>query len=369
MILHVIDTLNRGGAERVLVDLTGALVPLLNERIGVCTTRVPGVLATEVAPNVRHFTLNRIRRWDWGALKRFRALLVREQVRIVHVHSRSTLTFVAAAVFMQPIRPLIVMHDHFGGVLLPPRAQQLFRHLVRRYADHYVCVSEALRDWAITSAELPDDCCTVINNGVPISRFPERISPHAEGRQRRLQGVLVANLRAEKNHEALVRAMASSADLQELVELHFIGGGDRSDVGRKVRTLVRELGLESSIKFFGSIDQVATAVHDADFGIVASSYEAGPVVALEYMAAGRPYATTPVGNIYPVALKHGCCVTARGTTSDDLAHMLRRMCQLTAEERANMGVRGRALVEARYSLELQAEQVRDIYIGLAKRVA
>ncbi|MCZ8204279.1 glycosyltransferase family 4 protein [Gemmatimonas sp.] len=364
MILHVIDALNRGGAERVLVDLVTALLPLANEAMGACTTRAPGELSGELPAAVRHFSITRQERWDFRALRHFRRLVRAEQVTLVHVHSRSTLAFVAAALAGRPGRPRIVMHDHFGRLALEPHASRAYRWIVGRYVDHYITVSEELHQWAMTRLGLPPSRCTMINNGVPMARF-QRLHTHRGNRHgTKLRALFVANLRPEKNHLALVRAIAMSPVLRRTLHVQLVGSGAAGVHGEEVAALIQRLGVRDNIALHGASDRVDELLAAADFGIVASRSEAGPVVAIEYMAAGLPYVSTPVGNIFATARAHECCIVSEGRRAEDLSAALERMCALSDTERTGMGARARVLVAERFSVEQQASTVASLYTAL-----
>jgi glycosyltransferase involved in cell wall biosynthesis len=369
MILHVIDTLNRGGAERVLVDLVTALSPLVDGRIGTCTTRAPGDLVRELPMAVRHFSIEREQRWDFRALRRFRRFVRAEGVTLVHAHSRSTLAFVAAALAGRQARPRIVMHDHFGRLALEPDASRSYRWLVHRFVDHYITVSEELHQWAMSRLGVPADRCTMINNGVPMSRFQTMSRDAGTHSSEQLGALFVANLRPEKNHFALVRAIAMSTMLRRMLHVQLVGSGADGALGQEVAALIRKLEVGRNVTLYGASDRVDELLAAADFGIVASRSEAGPVVALEYMAAGLPYVSTPVGNIFATAGAHRCCIVAEGRRAEDLAAALERMCALSEGERSAMGTRARALVDQRYSVEQQAAMVAALYTSLRRNAA
>ncbi|MCP4658262.1 MAG: glycosyltransferase, partial [bacterium] len=92
-VLHLIDTLDPGGAERVAVNLVNHL-PRNRYRTYLGTTRRDGVLAAQVAADVGRLRLNRRRRFSpWAAAKLVRFLRTH---RIAILHAHSTSVFIAA---------------------------------------------------------------------------------------------------------------------------------------------------------------------------------------------------------------------------------------------------------------------------------
>ena len=76
----VIDTLGRGGAERVLVSIANGLDPM-RFRVHVIETRESGDLARELAPHVTLHSLGRRMRWDIMAVRRLAALFEQNGIR------------------------------------------------------------------------------------------------------------------------------------------------------------------------------------------------------------------------------------------------------------------------------------------------
>lgn len=69
-ILHVIDSLAVGGAERVLVELSNQ-AEQDGHRVAVCVTRSETTLAAGLRPEIDLWVLGRRRRFDFPAMKRF----------------------------------------------------------------------------------------------------------------------------------------------------------------------------------------------------------------------------------------------------------------------------------------------------------
>src|SRR5207248_4191152 len=85
-VVHVVDALNIGGAERVAINLVNLLprdryVPYL------CTTRSEGPLSQFVAPHVTRLRLERRGTFDTAALRQFVRFIAERRIGIVHAHA------------------------------------------------------------------------------------------------------------------------------------------------------------------------------------------------------------------------------------------------------------------------------------------
>src|SRR5262245_16951617 len=115
-VLHLIDSLAVGGAERVSVNIANMLPPDQFE-LHLCATRTDGPLRQSLAPHVRFLSLRRTGRFDLSAFRRLTAYIGANRIRLIHAHSTSL--FIACLAAMQPgIRPPVLWHDHFGRYAL-----------------------------------------------------------------------------------------------------------------------------------------------------------------------------------------------------------------------------------------------------------
>ena len=139
-VMHVIDELGVGGAERSLVELARGAVQS-GAQVSVCLTRGQDPPAWELPEGVPVERLRRGSRWQLSSAKRFHEALSRRQPHILHLHGRSSLAFAAAAQSLGVPTPPLLLHDHDGD---GSRRAWVLRAARRRLA-RYVASSPALR--------------------------------------------------------------------------------------------------------------------------------------------------------------------------------------------------------------------------------
>ncbi len=141
---------------------------------------------------------------------------------------------------------------------------------------------------------LPPERIRVIPPGASLRRFRFVVRvPPAKGQS--VKVVVVARLSPEKNIGLLVRA--ASAFPGELT-IDVVGDGP---VRGELEQLVRSLGLESSVNFWGFRDDVPERLADAHVFVLPSTYEGFGHVLLEAMATGLPCVALDPRNGYNVA--------------------------------------------------------------------
>jgi glycosyltransferase involved in cell wall biosynthesis len=292
-VLHVIDGLGLGGAERMLVDIANSTVAD-GYRVSVCVTRHDVTLARELDPRIHVLVLARRARISPLGLLRLARFIRAEHVDVIHVHMRSNLGFVLQLRVSRAIRTPIVFHHHS---IVPASIPVWFR-FGQRFIEHYVGVYDGAIAWA-RDAGIDTSRTSLIPNAVDLSRFAG--APHSEIRSELGIGestlaVMVATVRAVKGIELLLEAIAQSSRRAQIRIL--IAGIDAEPAyAARCRARCTELDLERTVTFLGGRKDVPSLLSAADLGLLTSHRETGPLALIEYLAAGLPIVSTRVGDI------------------------------------------------------------------------
>lgn len=353
-VLHLIDTLDPGGAETVAVDLANHL-PRERYRPFLGTTRREGFLAGRILPDVGRLSLERSRTLDVLALGRLSSFLRRERISIVHAHSTSLFTAILGTFTQPEVR--VVWHDHFGRFGDEERPPWLYGPVVRRAAG-VIAVNEALARWS--REELGAERVWYLPNfaaDLPPGPVPEL--PGEPGRRI----VCVANLRAQKDHPTLLAAMARVAREEPAAHLLLVGAEVEPGAAARVMELRRSLGLEDRVSLLGRREDVPAVLRACDIGVLSSSAEGFPLALLEYGTAGLATAATRVGQCAELLEdgRAGLLVPPGdpGRLADALLALLR-----SPDLRRRLGERLRERVRSRYSSAAAMEKLEGVYHAL-----
>jgi glycosyltransferase involved in cell wall biosynthesis len=300
VIMQVVDTLEMGGAERVAVNLANKLPQDIFES-HICVTRRSGPLADFVQPHVKRFDLNRQGTTDVCAIFRLATYLRKNKVSIVHAHGTSV--FIGAlAVSFSPGSKLI-WHDHFGRFAVQKRPVLPFRLATRR-ASAVIAVNKQLAKWSIGALRCnPSKVWYVPNFVSEGAAVCGETGPTLAG-TKGSRIVCVANLRPEKDHLTLVRAMKIVAESHSCATLSLVGSlADQNQVSQ-VRELIHQSGLDQRVGLLGGRSDVGAILRQCDLGVISSASEGMPLALLEYGIAGLPVVATRVGQI-PEVLDNG----------------------------------------------------------------
>lgn len=365
-VIHVIDTLAPGGAERVLVELVNGLV---EEKVlaGVCVTRIADNLATQLASGTEVIVLNRIRRWDLAAIKAFINHCADQQVSILHAHGRGSVRFCTLVKALSRNRMKLVFHDHHGEIDLEKDVTPFLRLMVRMFVDKYICVSPELQRWAIEQVGLEPRLTMMLGNAIDCNRFDQARALGREGLGRieqPLVAAVVANLRPQKDHELLFTALSKTSLAREVLHVLVVGTDLGDDYSRDCRRMVNELGLGRNISFLGSRIDVPQILRSVDFGLLCSKSESGPVTLLEYMACGLPFLVTSTGQIGQIVQGEGLPYFAPPGDVGRYAAALDELVALSGEQRRTLGDRGHDLVSRLFDIKKQVAVLKGVYTEL-----
>lgn len=353
-VLQMVDSLVAGGLERVAVNLANSL-PRSRYRAHLCTTRRDGPLDEKVSADVVRLRLRRSGRFDLLALRRLVAYIRANEIRLIHAHGTSLFLAVVAARFAP--RPPVVWHDHFGRYATEERPAWLYGPAARRLAA-VIAVNEPLAHWSRARLGVPEDRIYYIPNfaQAPADVRPAEDLPGAGGSRI----VCVANLRRQKDHPTLLRAMKIVLRRVPEAGLLLVGEPSEPEYVAEVRRIIAEEGLEHHVWCLGFRPDVAAVLRACDVGVLSSTSEGFPLALLEYGVAGLPVVATAVGQC-PEILSNGEAGWLTPPASPErLAENLVHVLTSPAEARQKKE-RLRLHVTERYSRTAVLDQIIAVY--------
>jgi len=352
-VLHLIDSLAVGGAERVAVNLANHL-PRNRYTVTLCTSRRGGPLANELASHVAWLNLGRRSTGDLSAVYTLARELLRRNTRLLHAHSTSLFLARAAAMFAPAVK--IIWHDHFGLCETISRPVWTYRTGVLHIGG-VIAVNTVLANWAVDALRVPSQRVWCVRN---MAYLPPRSAravdlPGTPGSRI----VCLANFRPQKDHPILIAAMARVAANRPDAHLLLVGSG-QADYVAYIRTLVGRHGLANRITFLGERNDVSDILAGCDIGVLASVSEGLPLSLLEYGAAGLATVATSVGECPDVLDGGNAGILVPPSTPSPLADALLILLN-TPELRRNYANRLRARIHSQFSPEPVIESICRIY--------
>ncbi|HPM30079.1 MAG TPA: glycosyltransferase [Chryseolinea sp.] len=286
-ILHVIDTLNIGGAERVLVTLCNIFRQRKHE-IDVLTILTPGKYAEELLPGIKVYSLNR--KWKFNPLKLYKLSRIVNRYDIVHIHMRYDLRYVFLSKLLFGFKTKIVSHDHYGDILIDPAIPKFSKFILKRVT--YAAVSRDLIEWAVNKVGLPREETFLLSNIVQIkNNIPTRsnVKPHSI--------LMVANIRPAKNIEFALELMRAFREKGSPYTLDIVGQINDTEYYKKILEMMDQYQLDKSVKLIHDCYDVQAIVPDYSLAIHTAKSESGPLVLIEYLGLSIPFVAYKTGRV------------------------------------------------------------------------
>lgn len=374
-IVHVINGLEVGGAERMLVRLA----------ISICTIRPdtkqivvslsgPGALSAELKANgievisINASSVTGIPRAVWHLAQIFR----KERPNVVQSWLyRSDLVAGLAGRLMG--RTKIAWGIRCTNI--PSRSSATLKFLIRLNAwlsfvvpHEIVCCAQ--------SAELfhkaigfDGSRMTVINNGFDFAAFRPSLTERKEVRCEMalnnddiLVGIVGRNDQLKDFGNFIAAATLAHAANPRLKFVMIGKGLDAQNAD--IYTPIKASGLEQNFFLLGARDDVATLMTAMDIYCLSSCSEGFPNVVVEAMGAALPCVVTDVGDAALIVGDCGKVVPPREAAM--LATAILDLAQLSQDELRRLGVRARERAVSNYSLHTITAKYMEIYEDMGK---
>jgi glycosyltransferase involved in cell wall biosynthesis len=277
--------------------------------------------------------------------------------------------------FYAPMPSVVTVHD-LAFELFPdhftPSDRLRLRTLTRRgvrHATHIIAVSAATKQDLIELLQVPEERITVVHHGYDRERYRPSTAAEVDAVRHRYAlerpyVLAVGTLQSRKNHAGLVRALAHL--LADGVDVDLVVPGARGWLYESIFRTVRELGLETRVRFLGFVpDADLPALYSgAEVAALVSLYEGFGLPVLEAMACGTPVVASNVSALPEVAGEAAVLVDPRD--DDAIAAALVR-CITDSALRRELDGRARAHLKA-FSWERTAREtlavLREVEVGL-----
>lgn len=293
-ILLVLPSLERGGGERVLLQLARSFLAAGRE-VHLAILLGGGPLRGEVPSTaVLHELVGAGKRamgfsLAWHAFPKLVSLLRTVEPQAVLSTMTGTNLLTVLACMRARIDPRLVLREASSLV----NARSIFKrhamHWLYRRADAVIAVSTGVAE-DLRGLGVPDDRIRVIHNPVDRERLRglAAAGPILPGVEDRPYVVALGRLTEAKDYPTLLRAYAASA-LRHSHRLVIVGEGEERP---KLKNVVRKLGIADRVLFAGALDNPFHVLAGAAMLVLSSRWEGYPNVLLEALALNVPVVAT-----------------------------------------------------------------------------
>lgn len=354
-ILHIIETLNLGGAENFVADLCNAMVS--DHDLVVCCTKEKGVTASKISPLIKIDCLEKGEGNPTGFVFQIARYIRNIKPDVVHLHSLGALLEVSLALALSGKRTFIVTcHGHLSHY-----SKNKYKRLIRRFfevpaflsVDRIVTVSNELKNilpWPVSKK------VRTILNGVYVGIEPVN-RPHVKDY---VDLIYAGRLAKVKNLGCVVHAVKQIEDnINVKLRFQILGEGPEKE---SLKNLVTELDVKSEINFIGYVDDVRSWYRNSDIFILPSYYEGISIALLEAMAEALAVIVTNVGGNSEIVESDVSGIVVEFDDVDGLGDAITKLA-CNDDLRRKLQINGFNTVKTLFNIEVATWKYLQLYRG------
>lgn len=365
-VMHVIETLEVGGAENVLADLVNFCSPRFVPYV--CCLRASGPVEARLREGIKVFVMNQAHGNDYSLPFRLARLFRHNCIDVVVSHGWGTyLESVLARRFSGARVMVHVVHGDFPPY--PAGRRSDVKRRIRHWSEglfsagvhQFVAVSQGVKNEIVRHVSIPLDRIRVVHNGVSIGKK----NPLLGAQKRAILGLnpedvvigSVGRLAPVKNYPCLLTAFRQAKKEWPDLKLILVGDGEERE---KLEQITRDLGLKKDVFFLGQRNDVEDWMHAFDLFAISSSYEGISRSILEAMSSHLPVVVTDVGGNREVVVDEmtGCIVPPNAT--DEMANAILKITK-NSSLRLEMGLKGFERVKEKFNIEQTIKTYEKIF--------
>ena len=370
-ILHVITSLDVGGAQKHLLSLVTGL-RRRGHTADVAFFKNPSMIAPFTKSGARIYDLSAPGTFSPMLVPRLIGILRRGRYDVVHTHllkadSYGTLAGVLAGT---PVR-IASKHNDERALLKPPVA--VVHGLISRLDHRVVVLSDYVGRYINGVGMVDRGRITRVYYGLPAS---SAATPEVGPRLRAELGIspetplvsTVGRLTEQKGLLYLLEAMAMVRQRRPEARLLVVGDAQdgRDEYKQELLQARSRLELQESVIFTGVREDVPAVMQAIDLFVMASLWEGFGLVFLEAMAAAKPIVATRVSAV-PEVVEEG--VTGLLVPPRDPKALAEAMLSLLADRELarSMGRAGLLRLQERFTEERMVDEIEELYLELRRR--
>jgi glycosyltransferase involved in cell wall biosynthesis len=368
-ILQYIETSGPGGAERVLLNIAKGIdkihfIPtvVLHKSRWLHDQLLKHDIVTEIITSQRS--------GDISFLTKLVGYCRKHEIDLIHSHLFGANLYACLAAAITRIPVVATFHNE---LFLQGRSEKhlfLKSLFIRKLASKIVLVANYMKDDYVNIAKFPEEKILTIYNGIDMDFMIDNFDESALRRELRLDrnDLLIghiANFRIPKGHRFLIESAGLICKKMKNVKFLLIGDEGDGNLKVEIERLINEMNLEDNVRILGFRDDVRELLNLIDIFVLSSISEGLPLSVIEAMAASKPVVATDVGGLPEIVIPDETGFLVKAGNAHDLAGRLEVLLK-NDDLRRQIGIRGRKVVEEKFSLNVMIDNYQQLYAELLK---
>lgn len=360
-VLHILDSLNRGGAEMLALDVCRNAA---RNGLDLSFAATGGGTLEDDFKNsgAPFFRLQRRLPFDLKLVADLRRILKENDFDVVHTHQ--AVAAIHAYFAASGLRAKHVLS--FPGFYADAKNRLTTKFLVPRMAANVSC-SEGLLEWLDKSEKLDLSRFRMIYNGVDARRLEYAgagLREELDLPQNAFLFGMVSHFYAAPRKDQITLCEAFARVAGELPDAHLVLVG-KTEKGAEEKfaecaRIVERHNLQSRVHFLGQRDDLAKVVNSLDVYVFSSLHEGLPIALMEAMLARKACILSDIPPHLEVSQNGEFAAVFETQNAADLAAKLVRIYR-DDEFRNDLAARAADFARQTFSIEAHLEKLKDLY--------
>jgi len=364
-VLHILDSLNRGGAETLELDVCRNAAAHGLDLTFVATGG--GDLEQEFRNSgVDFIRLNRRLPVDLRLAGKLRRIIKERRINVVHGHQPVDALHLYLATRDSDVKRVLTLHGVYAGT----KNDLALKFLLPRM-DARIVLGNDLAAWLAMEQGIDANLSFIcVNNGVDPARLVSgRRTLRTElglAENATLLG-MIANFYADRRKDQLTvcKALPKLFAREPAAQFVFVGGSDGAQhLFDECFSFCRQQGISDRVHFLGQRADIPDVLSSLDLFVLSSRWEGSPIAVMEAMMMGVSTVLSDIAPLKEVSSDGRYAVLFRSGDSDDLASKLIELAG-DPESRNRLAATARKWAMSKFSIESHIAALSQLYNSLA----
>lgn len=361
-ILHVIATLDIGGAEKQLVELVKRTDKKKFNPVVCCLTR-GGALEEELKKTkIEYLVLGKKFKLDFSATFKLIPILKQKNIHILHTWM-FTSNFFGRIAGLFAHTPIMIASER-GFDRWKNRFHLLIDWAFSHFTDKIICVSEGVKNFYNKQGGVPLYKLITIYNGIdtnsPLVNEYKKKTLNLEK-----DSIVITNIGHLISYKGLKYLLHATSEIIKnfpKARLLIAGEGPQKN---ELEKLAKKLNISDYVIFLGLRRDIKEILSITDIFVLPSLVEGLPNAIMEAMFGGKPVVATniPGNDELVVNGETGVLVPAKNINS--LASAIINLLK-NPQKAKDMGLKGREKVETLFPIDKTIKKTEELYESLIK---
>jgi sugar transferase (PEP-CTERM/EpsH1 system associated) len=358
-ILHVIESLEIGGAEMFVINLVNQMPKEYEQSI--CCIKKIGPLENRLSRDIRVFCLNKKEGNSLSVPFRLAKIIRHGGYDVVHSHNWGVLIESLVGGRLGGARCIIhTAHgimEHYSKNKIKKHLRKIAERVMAFFLDKLVTVSDQLRGQIISDLSISSKKIMTVYNGV-ICRDD---SKHIIKNNNMVTLVSVGRMVPVKNYQMLIKAFKIAEEKCSIpIRLIFVGDGPER---KRLEQIKDDMKLGEKVIFYGYRDDTEKIMCESDIFVNSSFYEGISIAILEAMKESIPVIATSVGGNKEIIEDNFSGLLVPNNDAEKFSKAIVELVN-DFEKRKRIGQNSKVIVSNRFNLNKTLDDYARLYNGI-----